>query len=268
MTVTREQYLGALDCSEDSRTSECSEAKKVDDSKLKNALSRAYEQRTFEIEHYWKRATFFWGFQAAIFVAFGFVWKEPAGPTQSGLLVLSLSSLGILTALANYLSARGSKFWQENWEKHIDMLEDAFEGRLYKTVWLSDGVREYSVSKVNLTLSSYFILFWLIVAGYSAARFVDLHLSGIIALLALKRAVTTQWFYVIAFFILVLLGAIILLAQTSGLKGTIPTCTGERGKKPAVLSRAFARLRRQVEPSNRQTILLRRDAPSEKSLDG
>jgi hypothetical protein len=141
VTVTRAQYLGTLEC--------------YDDSKLEKALRRAYAQRTFEIEHYWKRATFFWGFQAAIFVAFGFVWKEPGGPKQSGFLVLALSSLGILTAIANHLSTRGSKFWQENWEKHIDMLEDAVEGRLYKTVWLSDGVREYSVSGVNLTLSRF-----------------------------------------------------------------------------------------------------------------
>jgi hypothetical protein len=87
VTVTRAQYLGTLEC--------------YDDSKLEKALRRAYAQRTFEIEHYWKRATFFWGFQAAIFVAFGFVWKEPGGPKQSGFLVLALSSLGILTAIAN-----------------------------------------------------------------------------------------------------------------------------------------------------------------------
>ena len=28
---------------------------------------------------------------------------------------------------------KGSKFWQKNWEAHIDILEDAFSGKLYKT---------------------------------------------------------------------------------------------------------------------------------------
>jgi hypothetical protein len=236
---------------------------KLDNQKLKDALSRAYALRSFEIEHYWKRATFFWGFQAAIFAAFGFVWKDSGGPTQSGPLVLGLSSLGILTAIANYLSARGSKFWQKNWEKHIDMLEDEVEGRLHKTIWLPEGLREYSVSGVNLMLGRFFIVFWIIVAGYSASRFLDWHLSAIISSLpSFLRAVTAQWMYVIAFFVLTILGAIFLRAQTSTLKGTIATCTGGPGRRLADWNRGFARLRRRVEPAG-ETILVRRDAPDE-----
>jgi hypothetical protein len=49
-------------------------------------------------------------------------------------VIIPLVGLGILTALANALAARGSRFWQNNWEKHIDMLEDKIEGQLYKTV--------------------------------------------------------------------------------------------------------------------------------------
>jgi len=98
------------------------------------ALTRACERRDFEIEHYWKRATYFWAFQVAIFAAFGFLWgKSDSERVRSPFYLLGL---GILTAFTNTLSAFGSRFWQENWEKHIDMLEDEFEGRLYKTVWL------------------------------------------------------------------------------------------------------------------------------------
>ena len=67
------------------------------------------------------------------------MWKEQGNTTGEWTpLAVTLGGLGLLTAIANVLSARGSRFWQENWEKHIDMLEDEFEGRLYKTVLVSD----------------------------------------------------------------------------------------------------------------------------------
>jgi hypothetical protein len=127
-------------------------------SKREKALNRAYQLRTFEIEHYWKRANYFWGFQIVIFAAFGLIGKEivnapvRAASTEHlwNVVLVALSVLGALTAVANFLSARGSKFWQQNWERHIDMLEDDIEGRLHKTIWLT--MTPFSVSRVNLTL--------------------------------------------------------------------------------------------------------------------
>ena len=126
-------------------------------------MARAYELRTFEIEHYWKRATYFWGFQIAIFAAFGFLLREistKGSSTGWHPVALALAGLGVLTAWASYLSARGSKFWQENWERHIDMLEDKIEGRLHKTVWLDRGKSSFSVSRINQWLSFYVFGFW------------------------------------------------------------------------------------------------------------
>jgi hypothetical protein len=114
--------------------------------RLEAALTRAYALRNFEIEHYWKRATYFWAFQVAIFAAFGLLWKATEITTSP--ITVALAGLGILTALANAFSARGSRVWQDNWENHIDMLEDEIEGRLYKTVWMPE-YRSYSVSRVN-----------------------------------------------------------------------------------------------------------------------
>jgi hypothetical protein len=138
-------------------------------SKREKALNRAYQLRTFEIEHYWKRANYFWGFQIVIFAAFGLIGKEivnapvRAASTEHlwNVVLVALSVLGALTAVANFLSARGSKFWQQNWERHIDMLEDDIEGRLHKTIWLT--MTPFSVSRVNQTLSFFFILFWIVV---------------------------------------------------------------------------------------------------------
>ncbi|MGA8550691.1 MAG: hypothetical protein WB678_10670 [Stellaceae bacterium] len=70
----------------------------------KDALARAYQLRGFEIEHYWKRSTYFWAFQVAIFAAFALLWKQ-ADAADWGIVSVALASLGVLTALANSLSA-------------------------------------------------------------------------------------------------------------------------------------------------------------------
>jgi hypothetical protein len=51
----------------------------------------------------------------------------------------------------------GSKKWQENWEKHIDLLEDLVTGPIYKTVLNEKG---YSVSKINLIVSQFVSVIW------------------------------------------------------------------------------------------------------------
>lgn len=61
MTELRARYFQTLRLGKNGTPTKC---------ELKGALDRAYELRTFEIEHYWKRGTYFWGFQIAIFAAF------------------------------------------------------------------------------------------------------------------------------------------------------------------------------------------------------
>src|SRR5271154_2713773 len=112
----RTQYLGTLGLSGNGTTTK---------PRMEAALKRAYALRNFEIEHYWKRATYFWAFQVAIFAAFGLLWKASETPTTEwSPITVALAGLGILTAFASALSAIGSRVWQDNWEKHIDMLED------------------------------------------------------------------------------------------------------------------------------------------------
>lgn len=126
----------------------------------KAALDRAYAMRTFEIDLYWRRALYFWGFQTAIFAAVGLTWKSSSDSNTPDAIPPALAVLGVLVAIAHYLLASGSTFWQRNWESHIDWLEDEFEGALYKTVWLSDGKRSRSPSQLNQTLLAMFVMFW------------------------------------------------------------------------------------------------------------
>lgn len=131
-----------------------------DKATLKAALVAAHDIRKFEIELYWKRATYFWLLQAAIFTALGFMWHGQDADA-AGLVPLGLTSLGFLTAIASWFAAEGSKFWQENWERHIDILEDNQGVLLHKTAWVGrDGIR-WSVSGTNGWLNIFFSVFWL-----------------------------------------------------------------------------------------------------------
>ena len=94
-------------------------------------------------------------------------------PNQTDLLAV-LSNLGVVFSVGWYCVNRGSKHWQENWEKHLDILEDPIQGPLYKVVMkrrkprsLKESAQEiltgsgaFSVSKINQLISIYVLLLW------------------------------------------------------------------------------------------------------------
>lgn len=244
MSTLRDQYFRTLGLSEN-------ETDTSHQLKREKALSRAYTLRTFEIEHYWKRATYFWGFQIAIFAAFGLLWRDPVA-SQWGPITVALSVLGVLTAVANCLSASGSSFWQRNWERHIDMLEDGIEGRLYKTVWLPKGKVRFSVSKINQMLSYFLILFWCIVTFFVTYKFVWPTPPDWVP------NICSWWPLIIIVTVAsgVVAGVVLLLGQTSDLPGTLPTDKGDRGAPIKRCSRWHRRI-------NANQTFIRRDAPDE-----
>jgi len=132
----------------------------IDPKKAESAFKKAWEIRNFEIELYWKRATYFWAFIASTFVGYfalvnaqAYTRPDPYQHTE----VYFLICIGFLLSLAWYLTNRGSKQWQRNWEIHIDLLEDDFTGPLYKTV---HPQITFSVSKINEIVSVAFAFVW------------------------------------------------------------------------------------------------------------
>lgn len=246
MSSLRDQYFRTLGFSEN-------DADTSPHSKREKALNRAYALRTFEIEHYWKRATYFWGFQIAIFAAFGLLWKDPI-TNQPGPIAVGLSILGVLTAVANCLSAIGSGFWQRNWERHIEMLEDGIEGRLYKTVWLFDGKVSFSVSRINKLLGYFMVFFWVIVTSFVTYKFV--------------WSTTPDWLHNLCSWwppitismvtFAVGTGVALLFRQTSDFTGSTlpPTDNGDRGTPIMPRSRWHRRI-------GASQTFIRRNAPDE-----
>ena len=148
--------------------------------KEEEALEHALDIRKFEIELYWKRATYFWTFIGATLAGFLAIQNFDNPSVKQDLSVI-LSCLGLVFSFSWVLVNRGSKFWQENWEKHVDMLEDKITGPLYKTVLsrnketkqadlfshILTGPSEISVSKINQIVSVYMFVLWWFLLGYS-----------------------------------------------------------------------------------------------------
>jgi hypothetical protein len=131
--------------------------------KKAKALSVALDIRKFEIGLYWKRAAYFWIFTGAALAAH---LKALSGNDSEVLLLTSC--IGFVFALAWYFVNRASKFWQANWEKHVDLLEDDVHGLLYKTIidippwWKLHGAYPFSVSKINQLLSLFIVAIFIV----------------------------------------------------------------------------------------------------------
>jgi hypothetical protein len=125
--------------------------------------------RNLEIDLFWKRSLFFWGFISSAFIAY-------AAMRQSQLRIV-VACFGMVCSCAWTLVNRGSKYWQENWETKVERHEPS--GTLFakeesrqshKGWWLSG--RKYSVSKLAIALSDYVFVLWVaIVIGETALPF-------------------------------------------------------------------------------------------------
>lgn len=150
------------------------EASSTISTKHEEALKTALDTRKFEIELYWKRATYFWAFIAATFTAYFVLLTSDKVESHKHLTII-VSIIGYLFSLGWYLVNRGSKYWQENWERHVNNLEEKIQGPLFRIIkmpernyfWKPLKGYPYSVSKVNQFLSLIFTMFWFGVFIYS-----------------------------------------------------------------------------------------------------
>jgi hypothetical protein len=134
------------------------------------ALEEARENRRFEIDLYWRRTAYFWVFIAAAFWGYSALQGEHKIPGDHQIIAFLIACFGFIFSCAWYFVNRGSKFWQQNWELHVDLLEDKVAGPIYKTVIQRtqydfcnlSGAYPFSVSKLNQLLSLFVAIGWLI----------------------------------------------------------------------------------------------------------
>lgn len=152
--LTKEEYYESFGlCFNNNSKNRGSNKSESETSIAGKAFEFVKETRKFEIENYWKRATYFWAFTASIFAAL-FIVKDK----NINDLEFSTICLGLIVSFAWHLTNIGSKSWQRHWEKHLDLMEDFFIGPLYKTINYNIT---YSVTKINEIVSFSFIIVWM-----------------------------------------------------------------------------------------------------------
>lgn len=156
------------------------ETKNHDSTKLRAAFTQVSDIRKFEIELYWKRAGYFWTLIAVAFAGYFAILSANKIPSKFFLSFI-VGAIGFVFTFAWYLVNRGSKYWQENWENHLDLLEDEITGPLYKTLLerpggdtlseqLVTGPLSVSVSKINQWVSVFVLFIWLLLAAFSVYK--------------------------------------------------------------------------------------------------
>ncbi len=130
--------------------------------KLKNAFEVAWNARDFEISMYWKRATYYWAFITSIFIAYFHVLNSSNLFVHHNLVLFLVILIGCVFSLAWVLTNISSKFWQNNWEYHINFLESEISGIVYGTLlYKKDGKFHPSISKINFAASCIILLVWI-----------------------------------------------------------------------------------------------------------
>ncbi len=148
-----------------------------DREKLKAALDQALDIRKFEIELYWKRTAYFWTLITAAFAGY-FVILSAQHLDDKRFFAFIVSCVGFLFTFAWFQVNRGSKQWQENWENHVDILEDKITGPLYKTILGRPpdgdffernvtGPGNISVSKTNQIVNLFTLCIWAFLAYFT-----------------------------------------------------------------------------------------------------
>lgn len=138
---------------------------------MKQAFAIAHDNRKLEIQLFWQRSLFFWGFVAAALVGYGTVYEKAPG------LTILLALFGLVCSVVWSAGNRGSKYWQEYWEQKVNFFQHYTTGNIFydrepRKATLRDiyAARRNSVSKLTMGLSDYAVGLWLVLLVHSLAR--------------------------------------------------------------------------------------------------
>lgn len=131
---------------------------------MKDAFNVAHENRKLEIQLFWQRSLFFWGFVAAALVGYG------AAHNSDLELQVAFALFGLVCSVVWSAGNRGSKYWQEYWEEKVNYFQHYATGNIFydrnpKKPKFTDifAPRRMSVSKLTMALSDFAVGFWLVI---------------------------------------------------------------------------------------------------------
>lgn len=140
-----------------------------------------FENRNFEISLLWKRSNAFWLFTAAAFAGLFVVYKD-----NHFTLSIIVANIGFICTFCWTLANRGSKFWQEFWEKETAEMEPEYFSGEKDNVKRTFYTQRFSVSKTLIICSDYLTIIWfLIISGILLKYFICpcIHYSNIWAII-------------------------------------------------------------------------------------
>jgi hypothetical protein len=137
----------------------------------KKGLDIAHKRWEVEIELLWKRTVIFWGITLAGLTAYTYSFDK------SAFYALLIANFGFISSFFWALANRGSKFWQDSWDAHIEELEPKVLGyelsqkpiTVDKGFW---GGKRFSPSRLLVALSDYVTLVWFSILMYQLSLIV------------------------------------------------------------------------------------------------
>lgn len=161
----------------------------ADYSRRKFELEVALDARAHELTLFWQRSLFFWGFIAAAFTALAVIERDGTSPR----LGVAISCFGCVCSWAWVLINKGSRYWQENWERKVNDRQSNVVGLLFRPeseqprrrtreiwagrkqglTWMATSVwsgSRYAPARVVIALSMYVALMWTCLMAYALVR--------------------------------------------------------------------------------------------------
>jgi hypothetical protein len=150
---------------------EPADSKKLYDNAQTARYDASVKALQFELDLFWKRSLFFWGFIGGAFIAL-------AAAKGQLRLQAAIASFGFVCSMVWTLANRGGKFWYEYWEQRLVRAESSVTGNLYGNPELegrkvSDNLpplerlgrwafkpERYSPSRLAIALSDYVFFLW------------------------------------------------------------------------------------------------------------
>jgi hypothetical protein len=136
------------------------------DLKNEKLFDTCLQTRNMEIELFWKRSTFFWGFIALSFAGYATLVEAKSN------LSIIVACFGFFSSFSWILVNRGSKWWQQNWEEKLHDSEQEVIGETFSSPKVDRkeilflGASKCSVSKITTLLSYYSTTLWSAIICY------------------------------------------------------------------------------------------------------
>lgn len=128
---------------------------------VQKAFDIAHDNRKLEIQLFWQRSLFFWGFVAAALVGYLAAIKD------ASLVAIIFALFGLVCSIVWSQGNRGSKYWQEYWENKVNILQHHTTGNIFydrkpknPKFWDVFAGRRISVSKLTMALSDFTVFLW------------------------------------------------------------------------------------------------------------